>query len=470
MGKIKPMIKTIDDALDVIYSYVDYSMTHAKDLQKDPFTLKNIRALLSEMGNPQKKYPIIHVAGTKGKGSVCAMLSAALQNAGYKTGLYTSPHLIRFNERIMIDGKMISDANVIRLTEKIDSFVKKSGQISSFEFMTAMAFEYFDQEKVDIAIVETGLGGRLDATNVVDPALTVITSVSYDHMNFLGDTIEKIAAEKAGIIKPNIPVICSPQPYESARTIIKSAAVKNKSPWIDVSERYRYINERGTQSGDKLVIWRIEDQKLAEKWASGENTGDWAPAVIDLPLAGQHQIRNAAAVYAVICKLKSVFFDLDLKKAADGISNTFWPCRFERIVSGPDLITDGAHNEDSIAALSNTIDRYYGRKKVICIFGASEDKNLRKMIFKLAPHVDEFIMTKSIHPRAADPQLLSHIASEAGRKNRCTDSIEDALALYESGKNENCCCIATGSLFVAAGIRELCMKKYGTIRYFDYHD
>ncbi len=469
VGKIKPMIKTIDDALDIIYSYVDYSMTHAKDLAKEPFSLKNIRALLSEMGNPQKNYPIIHVAGTKGKGSVCAMLSSALQNAGFKTGLYTSPHLIRFNERIMVDGEMISDREVVTLTEKINSAVKSVDRISSFEFMTAMAFEYFHKEKVDVAIVETGLGGRLDATNVADPVLTIITSVSQDHMNFLGDTIEKIAAEKAGIIKPNIPVICSYQPYENAKAVIKSAADKSKSPWINVPERYHYINQRGSQFRDSIVIWRTEDQKLAQKWASGDDTGDWAPAVIGLPLAGQYQMENAAAVYAAICKLKSIF-NLDISKASAGISDTFWPCRFERLMTGPDLITDGAHNTDSISRLANVIDRYYGTKKVKCIFGASEDKNLQKMIYSLAPHVDEFIMTRSTHPRAADPEELSRIASETGRKNRWTSSLEDAFAVFESEKDENTCYIATGSLFVAGGIRELCMKKDDKIRYFAYHD
>ncbi len=470
MGKIKPMIKTIDDALDTIYSYVDYSMTHAKDLQKEPFTLNNMRALLNEMGNPQNNYPIIHVAGTKGKGSVCAMLSAALHNAGFKTGLYTSPHLIRFNERIMVDGKMISDQDVIRLTEKIDSAVKRIDHISSFEFMTAIAFEFFNREKVDIAIVETGLGGRLDATNVVDPVLTIITSVSYDHINFLGDTIEKIASEKAGIIKPHVPVICSHQPFESARSVIKEIADSMNSPWIDVTERFHYINKRKAGFGDSMIIWRTEDQKLAEENASGKSTDDWRPAFIDLPLAGSYQEKNAAAVYAAICKLKSVFTDLDVKKALNGISNTFWPCRFERLMAEPDLITDGAHNADSISGLTNVIDRYYGTKKIKCIFGASEDKNLRSMIYTIAPHVDEFITTRSTHPRAADPELLARIVSETGRENRCTASLEEAFEIYEAEIDENTCYIVTGSLFVAGGFRELCMKKDKTIRYFAYHD
>ncbi len=464
------MIKTIDKALDLIYSYVDYSMTHAKDLSKTPFTLDNIRLLLGELGNPQDKYPIIHVAGTKGKGSICAMLAAALQNAGYKTGLYTSPHLIRFNERIMVDGKMISDSDVIELTDKINTAVEKIGHISSFEFMTAMAFKYFRKEKVDIAIVETGLGGRLDATNVVNPILTIISSISYDHMNFLGNTIEKIAAEKAGIIKQNVPVICSYQPYTGAKTVINKIADGKKCPWIDVNERFRFINQRGGDGRDQMIIWRTEEQKLAEKWASGGDSEEWKPVIIDIPLPGIHQIQNAASVYAALCKIKSVFPHLDIKKAAEGIADTFWPCRFETILKEPLLIADGAHNTDSIAKLTNVIDRYCGTKTVKCIFGASEDKDLRVMIQKLAPHVNEFIMTRSIHPRAAEPELLSNVASECGRKNRCTGSLEEAFAIYESEKDANTCYIATGSLFVAGGIRELSMKKDNSIRYFTYNE
>ena len=209
------MIKTIDEALDSIYSHVDYSMTHVKDVSREDFSLDAIRILCEKLGNPQNSYPIIHVAGTKGKGSVCTMLASALQNAGLKTGLYTSPHLIRFNERIQVNGRMITDEEIIALLNHMEKPIESMEEVSSFDVMTAMAFEYFKEQKVDAAIIETGLGGRLDSTNIVSPVLSIITSISKDHTDFLGDTIEKIAAEKAGIIKPNIPVICGCQPYPS---------------------------------------------------------------------------------------------------------------------------------------------------------------------------------------------------------------------------------------------------------------
>ena len=251
------MINTIDEALDSIYSHVDYSMTHVKDVSKGDFTLDAIQTLCEKLGNPQNQYSIIHVAGTKGKGSVCTMLASALQNAGFKTGLYTSPHLIFFNERFQVNGRMISDQEIIELTNHLEEPIESMEQISSFDIMTAMAFEYFKEQKVDIAIIETGLGGRLDSTNIVSPILSIITSISKDHTDFLGDTIEKIASEKAGIIKPNVPIICGCQPYPEAKAVIRKTAEKQHSAWVSVEDRYRFINRRDNDS-ESMMVWHIE--------------------------------------------------------------------------------------------------------------------------------------------------------------------------------------------------------------------
>ena len=460
------MVKTIDEALDLIYSFVDYSMTHVKDVSDHAFSLDAIRNLCEKLGNPQNDYSVIHIAGTKGKGSVCAMLAAALQNAGYKVGLYTSPHLIRFNERIMVDGKMISDEEIIDLTNRISRTADADGHVSTFEFTTAMAFEYFKEKKVDFAVVETGLGGRLDATNIVTPVLSVITSISLDHTGFLGNTIELIAAEKAGIIKPRVPVICGCQPYTEAEKVIRKAADKQKSPWISVADRYHFINQR-ENGRNSMAVWRVEDQKLMEKWCMSDERSDWKPAIISTPLRGLHQLQNTAAVYAALIKLKSIYYQLDLEKAIDGIQNTFWPCRFETLCESKLLVADGAHNADSIRQLSKALDQYYGSKEIICIFGASEDKELKTMIAELAPHVDRFIMTRSTHPRAANPRLLSQIASQTGRKNQIAETLEDAYAIYENLSGKDLCFLVTGSLFTAGGIRELHMQKDLSLRYFN---
>ena len=460
------MVKTIDEALDLIFSFVDYSMTHAKDISNDVFTLDSVRGLTKKIGNPQNAYPVIHVAGTKGKGSVCAMLASALKNAGFKTGLYTSPHLIRFNERIMVDGTMINNDEIIDLTNRISSKIGTEDHVSTFEFTTALAFEYFKEKNVDIAVIETGLGGRLDATNIVQPVLTVITSISMDHVSFLGDTIEKIASEKAGIIKPNIPVICGCQPYPEAVNIIRETAAKKNSPWINVQERYHFLNQRKNDGPDSMMIWRVEEQKLMENHCVTGEHNVWKPVIIPLPLMGNHQMENAAAVYAALNKLKACNKTFDLEKACAGISKAFWPCRFEILNKSKTLVVDGAHNIDSIRKLTSVLDRYYGTKKIVCIFGASEDKALQTMISELAPHVDQFIMTRSTHPRAADPKLLAKIASAIGRKNTIADTLEEAYSIYDNDHNEDACYIVTGSLFVAGGIREIHMKNDDSIRYF----
>ena len=460
------MVNTIDEALDLIYSYVDYSMTHTKDVKRDVFTLDAMETLCEKLSNPQKAYKIIHVAGTKGKGSVCAMLAASLKNAGFRVGLYTSPHLIYFNERIQVDGKMITDKELIDLTNRINEKVLTMDHVSSFDFMTAMAFEYFREKNVDIAVVETGLGGRLDSTNIVDPVLTVITSISMDHISFLGDTIEKIASEKAGIIKKGVPVICGCQPYPEAVQVIRETAAKRNSPFINVSDRYRFINQRENDK-DSMLIWRVEDQKLMEKWTEQQEKSYWKPAVIPLPLQGLHQMQNTAAVFAALGKLNSILSHIDLEKAYAGIANTFWPCRFELLCKEKPLVIDGAHNIDSIEKLCMTLDRAYGTKKIVCIFGASEDKALEPMIAGLAPHVDSFIMTRSPYPRAAEPALLAGIASEIGRKNRIAETLRDAYAIYEKEGNEDTCFLVTGSLFAAGGIRELHMMRDTSLRYFD---
>ena len=465
------MTEAIDKALDKIYSFVDYSLTHAIDVDKKVFTLDKMKVLLSKLGNPQNSYPVIHVAGTKGKGSVCAMLAAALRSTGLSVGLYTSPHLVKFNERIIVDGKMISDEDVVALTDRIGATVSAmTNPVSAFEFMTAMAFEYFKEQKVDVAVVETGLGGRLDSTNTVAPILTVITSISLDHTDILGDTIEQIAGEKAGIIRENVPVICGPQQFDSAKKVIFDTAQRLNAPWIYVPDRYRYINIRSDLDMQRTMIWRVEDQKLMENYCEDPNHANWEPTVLRYPLPGLHQMDNAATVFAALMKLKGFFPSFDTRKAMEGLARTFWPCRMERVSELPFVILDGAHNDDSIKKLCAALDTYCGTRTVKCVFGASEDKTIDSMIRILAPHVDEFIMTKSSHPRAADPNLLQHTAVSLGRRSRIAETIEEAFGMIESESVDNVCYIVTGSLFTAGDMRGLFMKKDNTLKYFSYNE
>lgn len=466
MSKIRLMKRTLNETMDKIYSYVDFSMTHAADLPKNAYTLDKMIRLMDRLGNPQKNYGIIHVAGTKGKGSVCAMLASALQNTGLKVGLYTSPHMIRFNERIMVNGKMISDTDLIRLTDELTADIDAHEPVSTFELTTAMAFLYFAEQKVNIAVVEVGLGGRLDTTNFVDPILTVITSISIDHTNVLGSTIEEIAREKAGIIKPGVPVI-SGVSNPDAEKVIYDRAKKLGSPWIDVDKRYCYVSRNWKENSQNLVIWKVEDRMLMQSYLKLQEKTVWKPIEFTVPFAGEHQKKNAAIAFAALSKLKSINHHLDMDRMLKGISETFWPCRFEKVSEKPLVFVDGAHNQDSAAKLCRLIERSFGGKCIRCIIGTSEDKQITEIVRELAVSAESFIVTKSTHPRAADPSLLADIVRQEGRPAVETGSIEEAMALLEAEPDPNTAFIVTGSLFVAAGVREWFMNRNGNLRYFE---
>ncbi|MGA2490968.1 MAG: Mur ligase family protein, partial [Anaerolineales bacterium] len=241
-----------NQALDYLYSYIDYSLKKSSELAKAHFELGRMRALMALLGNPQDTYPIIHVAGTKGKGSTSALAAAALQAAGYKTGLYTSPHLQDYVERIQINGRPIPHVRLVELVEEIKPAVARIPKLTTFEITTAIGFLYFAQQNVDAAVMEVGLGGRLDATNVLTPRVSVITSLSYDHMAVLGNTLALIAGEKAGIIKPGIPVVCSPQPDEALAVLEKISA-----------ERQAPLTLVGRDVTFKLLEHSLDGQTLA---------------------------------------------------------------------------------------------------------------------------------------------------------------------------------------------------------------
>lgn len=458
-------LETIDDALDAIYSFVDYSMTHAEEISSAVFSLNRITELLNRLNNPQEAYRCIHIAGTKGKGSVCTMIYEGLRASGYKTGLYTSPHLIHFNERIQVDGKMISDAELIQLTEKVIEKIDPANPPSSFDMMTAIAFEYFREQKVEYAVVETGLGGRLDSTNVVHPVLTVITSISMDHMNFLGDTIEKIATEKGGIIKRNVPLIAAAQDPK-AMDVIRKIAEERNAEWIDVDQNYGFVPLKDSVDGQRLMIWERKEQNALRNWLENREKSIWKPWEVDIPLAGYHQSINAVIAFTALMKIRSFADKINEKSISDGLAKTFWPCRFEKVSIDPPVILDGAHNPDSIEKLVMTLNRFYGTKRITCVFGCSEDKDLSGMIRILAPFVSDFIVTRSTHPRSMETKQIYDEVLSNGRPAVIRESLELALRDIDSGDKNNVY-IVTGSLFVTAGIRELLMKRNPDMKYFE---
>lgn len=449
-----------DATLDRLYSYVDYSMVRAEAGTSAVFSLARISDLLSRLGNPQNAFKSIHVAGTKGKGSVCALIYSTLIAAGYSVGLYTSPHLICFNERIQQNGRMISDRDVIEIGNQVMDAMDPEHPASTFDIMTAMAFLYFKKKKIQIAVIETGLGGRLDSTNVIMPFLTVITPVSLDHTAFLGNTIPEITAEKAGIIKEGIPLVTG-QTHQEALPVLRSAAELHHAEMIDVFAEYIFRSNPENSYSQTIEIAQAEPDRT-------DGTAERFPAKFDrfnLRLIGDHQVLNAVIAYAALKTMVRTGFYIPTEAIENGFRLVFWPCRFELIHEAPQIVLDGAHNRDSIEFLIRTIREVYPDRQVTFIFGVSEDKPYEEMLEKIVSQAKRIILTRSTHPRSADPMMLAGCKGLIGTEVSVATTLEEALAIAETSSKQDII-IVTGSLFVAGGFRSLWMEKHPSLKYF----
>ncbi|HLO30665.1 MAG TPA: folylpolyglutamate synthase/dihydrofolate synthase family protein [Anaerolineales bacterium] len=397
-----------NQALDYLYSFVDYSLKHASELAKAEFNLDRMFALLAELGNPQEKYPIIHVAGTKGKGSVSAFCASALQAAGYKTGLYTSPHLLDYTERIQINGEPISHLQLVELVEQVKPAVGRVPKLTTFEITTAIGFLAFANNAVNAAVIEVGLGGRLDATNVVMPRVSVVTSISYDHMAVLGNTLAQIAGEKAGILKPGVPVISSPQ-NDEALQVLERIAKERDCPFILVGKDVKF--ERLTSSLDGQSL------RLSSPALSRAVRVPFPPSpplqILDLtiPLLGVHQVENAATAYAALKTSGIPIPDEALRK---GFAQVQWPARFEILRREPPVIIDSAHNRDSAFRLRETLDEYFPQKPVVLVFCALEDKDITGILEELKPRLECVVATRADHPRAPSAEWIAEQVRKVG--------------------------------------------------------
>jgi dihydrofolate synthase/folylpolyglutamate synthase len=439
------------DALEYLYGFVDFSMQKAVTYSPERFKLERMQALVASLGNPQIAYPTIHVAGTKGKGSVCILCATALQEAGYKVGLYTSPHLDDYAERIQINTEFIPHAHLAEMVEEIKPHVVAIPELTTFEITTALAFMYFAREKVDVAVIEVGLGGRLDATNVVTPKVSVITSISYDHVLLLGNTLSEIAGEKAGIIKDGVPVISSPQVKE-ARQVIEKIAQQHNSALTEVGRDVLY----------KEITYSLTDQTISV-WSS--EGGPENIVELTIPFLGSHQAANAATAYACLKVFDQVGLKVETKAIQKGFSKAFWPGRFEIVQQNPPVILDCAHNRDSALKLHDTITEYYPDKKVILVFGASEDKDIEGMLTELMPIVKELITVKSFHPRAIEPEKLVAMAREYGHTIELVENIPHAVDKALELADQDCVVLVTGSIFVVAEARKYWETKADIRRY-----
>jgi dihydrofolate synthase/folylpolyglutamate synthase len=384
-----------NQALDYLYSYVDYSLKHISELAKAEFNLDRMFALMEELGNPQKNYAIIHVAGTKGKGSVASLCASALKAGGYKVGLYTSPHLWDYVERIQINGEPISHEHLIELVEEIKPAVAKIPKLTTFEITTALGLLAFANNNVDAAVLEVGLGGRLDATNIVIPNVSVITSLSYDHMAVLGNTLAEIAGEKAGIIKEGIPVVSAPQADEALQVLGRVAKEKN-SRLILVGRDVTFERLASSIDGQALSITNHLQHSTLD---------------LQLPLLGMHQVENAAIAYAA---LKTSGMSISDESIQQGFAQVQWPARFELLRREPPVVIDSAHNRDSARRLRETLDEYFPETPVILLFCALEDKDISGMLEELKPRLECVVATRADHPRAPSVEWMAEQVKKVG--------------------------------------------------------
>jgi dihydrofolate synthase/folylpolyglutamate synthase len=394
-------------------------------------------ALLEKLGNPHKNLKCIHVAGTNGKGSVCAMMESVLRASGFKTGLYTSPHLFRFNERFRINGREIPDPVLETLIADVEAAAQSlaTRPATFFEISTAMAFEYFKREKVDYAIIETGMGGRWDATNVIQPLLSVITRIDIDHTDYLGADIEKIAGEKAGIIKSGAPVICGPMPVE-AETVIYKEAKEKKVPIL---------------GSDEAVFFQCLESRRDDQLLNIEASGHEYPN-IRLPLAGSFQMENCGIAVAALEDLADIQgFRLQMKRGLEAVK---WPGRFQLLREKPPVLYDGAHNVCGARALAQTLQEIFPTFGNGFLFSFMKDKDVEGILKTIKPVAEKAWSLTLPSDRAMKAEEIAEVGKRIGLEIIPVESPQPVLDWLEAGKKRLVC--FTGSLYLPE-----VLKKHG---------
>jgi dihydrofolate synthase/folylpolyglutamate synthase len=428
-------------ALDYIYSFVDYSRTHHDQLSSDDFDLDRMEAFVSRLEDPHLQYPTVHVAGSKGKGSVSALTASALQAAGYRVGLYTSPHLKDFEERMQVNGRPISRQELVDLLDEIRPVIESLEYPTTFEIMTALGFLHFSRKEVDLAVIEVGLGGRLDSTNVVSPAVAVITALYLDHVSILGDTIQEIAAEKGGIIKPGVPVVVAPQAAPAAVQVLRRIASAREAPFLFVPEEYLWNHLETSLAGQRFMI----------SPRSGDRPGQ--PLALEIPLLGEFQVENALTAYAALVQLRQEGFEISDQAVFEGFQQVHWPGRFEILRKKPPVIVDSAHNPASCRLLLDTVEDFFPGEPVVAVFGISEDKQLEGMLEEILPRVDTVITCQADHPRAMNAGKLADEIRAKGKSARAVPEVGKALVEALETAGSRAAVLVTGSIFVAATAR-----------------
>jgi len=410
------VIRNFKAALNFLNEHTDYEKMLRVGYNHTNFNLSRMQRILAGVGNPHRNLRCIHIAGTKGKGSTAHMVNAMLQGGGYRTGLYTSPHVNDLRERIVVGQDRIPEAAFARALSQVAPVARKldKERPTFFELMTAVAFLYFAEQAVDFAVIETGLGGRLDSTNVIKPEAIGITSISFDHMAQLGNTLEAIAEEKAGVFKPGVTVISAPQPA-GVRRVFKQVAEKVGCPLRfvgdDLEFSYRFESSRLTGPHTRIC--------MATKASRFDH--------VRVPLLGEHQAINCGVALGIIDALREKGVDIGEQPAIDGLAHVHVEGRLELIRSQPRTVVDAAHNAASIRALMRAIGQNIGYDSMVVIFGCSADKDIDGMLNQLQIGADKVIFTSTGTPRSADPrELHARFLEKTQKMAQCEPNLLDA--------------------------------------------
>ena len=434
---------TYREATEYLLSFVNY------ERQPPPYDTKTLdllrfRDFLASLGNPQESFPSVLIAGTKGKGSTAAILASSLQAQGYRVGLYTSPHLSSFTERIRMNNRPIPEQAFANLIEELKPKLHPQGETNFrtvFEILTAMAFLYFQSQKADFAVLEVGLGGRLDSTNVVNPLVSVITSLSFDHTETLGNTLFKIATEKAGIINRGSLVANAPQ-RSAAQKVIERSVREHHGILLQVGREVRY---------ERLpLVGNYERFHLEGSFGSLQG--------LRLPLFGEHQVVNAATAYAAVLGLRTQGIEIGDKAVRQGFAFVEWPGRFEVVSKRPYVVLDGAHNEDSARRLVQTVRERFPERRVGLVIGISSNKNIPGILRALTPLAESIIVTRFDNPRAADPEAIASVIKSKDKPVNLTPNTREALDLARSLAGKEDVILLTGSLYLVGEMRDLLLK------------
>ncbi len=402
--------------------------------------LDNIRALLNEMGNPQKKLKFVHVAGTNGKGTTCTYISSILREAGYKTGLYTSPYVVEFRERFIINGEMIPENELIeQIKITSEACERLTTDITEFEFITALAFNWFYQSGCDVVVLEVGLGGRFDATNIIDcPECAVITSIALDHMQYLGDTIEKIAFEKAGIVKENADVVLYCNIDKGAEKVFDDVCKERNANLIKPNISSLEIKNTSLFGTDYVL--------------DGEE--------YHIPFSGIHQVYNSVGALNAVKILRKKGFNISDEQIKSGFNKASIAARMEVLSKDPIILVDGGHNGDCARALRKVLEENLSDKKKCCIIGMMADKDIDSYLSEVVPLMDEVICVKPMNPRSMKAEDLAEVCTNYCDKCLSADNEAAVEAAFKYlSDNENSALVVCGSFYMASEIRPIILNK-----------